>query len=118
VPHTWVGLGLLYAIGISFFNRTRVEAKGGVLTVKQGPLPTPGNRRLDVGDIDQLFVLEKRGNRGAVSYELCAVTREGRRVSVVSGLSDAQDARFLEVRLEQALDLKDRPVEGEVPRAR
>ena len=118
LPHTWVGLWLLYSTLASFLNHTRVEARNGTLTVRKGPLPWPGNRQLETSQLAQLFVLEKRRNRGTLSYELCAATRDGRQVSVVTGLHESTSARFLEIRLEHALDLQDRPVAGELPRER
>ena len=46
--------------------------------ISKGPMPWLGNRSIPVEELRQLFVVEKRGNRGAVSYEVCAVLRDGR----------------------------------------
>lgn len=115
VPHVWVGIGLVYFTLATFLNTTAVSAHHGRLTVKHGPMPWRGNQNLDGTDVKQLFVLEKRGNKGGLSYELCAMLRDGRKVSLVRGIEAAQ-ARFLEVRLEQALGIQDLPVEGELHR--
>lgn len=116
VPHVWVGLGLAYYCLCLFLNSTRVELKEGTLTVQHSPLWWRGNRKLSASELQQLFVVEKRGNRGSVSYELCALSRDGKRQTLLTGLSDESSARFLEVRLEQALNITDQAVAGELRR--
>ena len=114
VPHVWVGVGLAYYCVALFFNSTTVNVTEGTLHVKHGPLPWRGTRAVPVRELEQLFVVEKRGNKGSLSYELCSLSRDGRRQSLVTGLDKESSARFLEVRLEQAMGIVDRPVEGEV----
>ena len=77
------------------------------------PLPWRGRRSLSTADLTQRCVLEKRGRKGGISYELCAAMRDGTRQSLVRGLNDELDARFLEVRLEQLMNIIDAPVERE-----
>ena len=113
VPHVWVGVGLVYYCLALFLNSTTVQVSGGLLTVRHAPLPWRGRRSLSTADVMQLFVLEKRGNKGTISYELCAAMRDGKRQSLVRGLNDELEARFLEVRLEQVMNIIDAPVEGE-----
>ncbi len=112
VPHVWVGVGLAYYSVATLFNTTTVSARFGRVTVKVGPLPWRGNRELDAKDLTQLFVVERRGNRGAVSFDVCALTRDGRRQQLVT-VPQPDQATFIERRVEQALGVVDRPVEGE-----
>jgi hypothetical protein len=112
VPHVWVGVGLAYVSVATVLNSTTVSARFGRVTVKAGPLPWRGNREFDAKDLTQLFVVERRGNRGAVSFDLCALTRDGRRQQVVN-VPQPDQASFLERRFEQALGVVDRPVEGQ-----
>ena len=116
VPHVWVGVGLAYYCLCLFLNSTTVALKEGTLTVQHSPLWWRGNRKLNAGDLQQLFVVEKRGSKGSVSYELCALSRDGKRQTLLTGLGDEPSARFLEVRLEQALNLADQAVAGELRR--
>ena len=113
MPHVWAGGGLTYYCLTLFFNSTTVHVTEGTLNVKHGPLLWFGKRAVPVREVAQCFVLEKRGNKGRISYELCGLLRDGTRQSLVSGPRDEAAARFLEVRLEQAMNLVDRPVEGE-----
>lgn len=112
IPHVWVGLGLAYYCLALFANTTRVRLAEGQLTVRHGPLWWPGQRTLDARDFQQLFVVEHIGNKGSRSYEVCALKRDGHRVSIVKP-GGAQEARFLEARLEQSLGLADQGIDGE-----
>lgn len=116
LPHVWVGVGLAYYSVAMLFNSTTVNFANGTLQVTHGPIPWWGKRRLPVRDLSQLFVVEKRGNKGRVTFELCGLLADGKSVSILRGLSDEIQARFLEVRLEQVLGIVDRPVAGEVKR--
>lgn len=116
IPHVWVGVGLAYYCLCLFLNSTSVELKEGTLSVQHSPLWWRGNKKLGAGELQQLFVVEKRGSKGSRSYELCGLTRDGKRQTLLSGLDDETSARFLEVRLEQALNLADQAVAGELRR--
>lgn len=117
IPHVWVGIGLAYFTLASFFNSTEVRFNNGMLHVKHGPLPWRGQRHLQTREVGQLFVLEKRGNKGGITYELCALLSDGKRISLLSSLNDEGQARFLELRLEQVMGIVDRPVAGELKSA-
>ena len=116
VPHVWVGLGLGYYCLALFLNSTTVRFAEGTLHVKHGPLPWRGTKSIPSREVQQLFVVEKRGNKGSISYELCALMRDGRRQSILTGLTSDGSARFLEVRLEQVMNITDQAVEGELRR--
>ena len=58
VIHVLVGVVLTYGVVCGFVNHTVVEAEGGELRVRHGPLPVPGNRRLTLSDIKQLYTRE------------------------------------------------------------
>jgi hypothetical protein len=113
VPHVWVGVFFAYTALAGWVNSTRIECGGGELSVHIGPLPWRGRRRFVSRELTQLFVVERHG-KGGSKYELCAVTRDGRRQVVVRGLARELEARFLETRLERTLGIEDRPVEGEL----
>jgi hypothetical protein len=116
IPHVWVGLGLAYYCCALLLNTTTVRCAQGKFTVRQGPLPWPGNKTIEVGDLRQLFVVERRGGKGSLSYELCGLLEQDRKLTLLKSLDSADKARFLEVRFEQALEITDAPVLGELPR--
>lgn len=126
---TPASLFFLYHAAVKAFNRTELRIDGASLAVVQGPLPWRGAMRLTRSDIDQLYVTEhvarmRRGGddggrvREVRSYRVAAVTREGRKASVLSGLGSPDQALWLEQEIERALGLADRPVGGEYRGAR
>lgn len=117
IPHVWVGIGFSYFTLASFLNSTEVRFNNGMLHVKHGPLPWRGQHHLQTREVAQLFVLEKRSSRRATTYDLCALLSDGKRISLLSSLTDEGQARFLELRLEQVMGIVDRPVAGELKSA-
>jgi hypothetical protein len=115
LPHAWVGVGLAYYIACLLLNATTVTWTPETIAVRHGPLWWPGNRQFGAREVKQLFVVEKKGGKGSVNYELFVLDASGRRQQLVR-TDDAQQARFLELRLELALGLADERVEGEFRR--
>lgn len=115
VPHTWVGVGLLYFVVASFVNTTTVGVAGGKLSVHHGPLWWPGRTSLPREHVQQLFVVEQR-SRNRTTFQLCALLRDGSRRKLLGSLESSAHAHFLEARLERVLGITDAPVDGERPR--
>lgn len=118
MPHTWVGLGLVYLTIASFLNRTTVRVEGGILSVRTAPLPWPGNVSVEVAQVRQLFVVEHgyRGRNKRLTYDVCAVMADTKNRVIVRSLNSVAEARFLEAALERHLRLVDQRVVGEITR--
>lgn len=112
VPHVWAGVVLAYVSVAQLLNRTTVRLEHGLLSISHAPLWWPGRRVLDARELAQLFVVEQRGGRGRIRYQLGALLRDGKRLALLT-VDSAEQAHFLERRLEQALGIVDQPVEGE-----
>ena len=108
-------------------NRVSFLADASGVRVRQGPVPWPGALRLERGAIEQLFSVEKLSNVRSGSdgrervrvrrhYRLRARLDDGKRVDVITGLSSADQALWLERETERVLGIDDRPAEGEVRR--
>ncbi|MCC6360715.1 MAG: hypothetical protein IT450_18410 [Phycisphaerales bacterium] len=115
--HVRVGVGLTYFVIASIFNRTIVRADRGGLAITHGPIPWRSPRPLDRSEIMRIYCQDhfsqnRRG--GTLSYGVHAIDRSGRRVKLLSGLSDKDEAMFIERWIEERLGLPDDPVEGEV----
>jgi hypothetical protein len=114
--HAAVGVGLTYATLAGFLNRTRIRTTGRRIRVDHGPLPWLGNRTVDADSIEQLFCREKRqrtrsGER--YSYEVRALLKNGRQVTLVGNLVEPEEAAYLEQQIEGRLGIQDRPIAGE-----
>lgn len=118
--HVLVGLGLTYGALCGLINRTTIEAVGGYLTVRHGPLPVPGNRRVEVHELAQLFVTEKihHSRKTGIShtYTLWAKLTSGRRIKILPRIGEPDQAIFFEQQIERYLGIRDEPVRGELPR--
>jgi hypothetical protein len=117
IVHVAVGVSLTYGVLTGFFNSTRVGLRGDELFVRHGPLPWAGNRVIDARTVTQLFTKEKVSNgRGGQqrSYELVAIVEGEKRVPLVSGLSEVEQALWLEQAFEERMGIVDVEVAGEV----
>ncbi len=117
--HAGIGVGLIYYVLAGYLNTTVIKANMGDLEIKHGPLPSPGNTRPDRGLIGQLYCKAKihRGrNSTGCSYELHATTKDGKHKKLLTGLTESEQALYLEQEIERFLDIKDRPVRGELGR--
>lgn len=119
VLHVAIGIVLTYGVACGFINHTIVEAEGGELRVRHGPLPVPGNRRLTTADIKQLYTRERvrRGKNGYnYNYEVRAKLHQGKSIMLLSYVDDPELALAYEKRIEQFLKIEDEPVRGELRR--
>lgn len=119
IGHIAVGVGLSYYTLTCFLNRTVIAVEAGELVIRHGPLPWPGNASIDTTHIEQLYCQEKthRGeNSTHTTYSVFAVDRDGQTRKLLSNLSARDQALYIEQRLEEELNLEDRPVGGEIPR--
>lgn len=119
IAHVAAGVFLTYSTIAGFVNRTTVAAGEHYLTIRHGPLPWPGQREIAVRDLQQLFCQEhvtrvKDGT--SVSYSLNAVLQSGRKLALVKGLPEADQALYLEHAIEKHLGITNRPVPGELRR--
>jgi hypothetical protein len=116
--HALVGLGVTYATVAGFINTTVITALNGSLGIRHGPLPCPGNRHLEAGQIAQLYtkrLVRHSKNGTSISYELRAQIKNGKDIKLV-GLDTPEQSLFVERRLEEFLRIGDQPVPGEVER--
>lgn len=114
--HALVGAGLAYWAVAGLVNHTTVSIRPRHVSVAHGPLPWPGVRPLPREEVDQLYVSRQElRNKGSVqvTFEVRVVRRDGSELALVRGLTSADQASFLEARIEAALGIEDRPVPGE-----
>jgi hypothetical protein len=119
VIHLIIGIGMTYYVLCGYLNQTFIRVNYNTLSIKHGPLPYPGNRTFDTTDIKQIYSKEsvaysRRGR--STSYELRAVTHSGRNVKLLGGLTNSEQALFIEQEVEKYLGIHDVPVRGEISR--
>ncbi len=117
VLHVAVGVGLTYFVITGFVNKSTIQCRDDRFSLRHGPLPWPGSCDLDAADLEQLYVKEKinRGRNGSTqTYQLRLKTRGGRDLKLLSGLSNPDQALYIERQIEEHLSIEDRPVRGEM----
>jgi predicted RNA-binding Zn-ribbon protein involved in translation (DUF1610 family) len=117
IAHVAVGVGLTYYTLASLFNRTTVRLDRETFSVQHDPVPWPGEVKVAVGELEQLYCKEKvnRSSDGdSRSYKLCAVLKNGRQIDLVSNLESPDIASFLEQQIENWLGITNQPVVGEM----
>jgi hypothetical protein len=102
IPHAAIGLLLVYATLAGLLNRTVVKVTSEFLTVRHGPVPWFGNRRMRVDELGRLSCdrdtdPEKYGWRYV--YGVSAVTKAASKVDLITELDSAQ-ALFIRQELE------------------
>lgn len=117
VVHVAVGVGVAYRAVANLVNRTTLLVTPAALAVRHLPLPWWPAPSVPVGEVEQLYCTRnvRHGKNGtSVTFELRAVTREHASLLLIGGLPDLDHALWMEQEIERHLDLRDRPVAGEV----
>jgi hypothetical protein len=112
IPHTAVGLLLVYATLAGLLNRTVIKVTPELITVRQGPLPWWGNRRLPIDELERLDCDRETDpkKQGWIHvYGVHALAKGARKVDLVSELDRAQ-ALFIKQELERYLPIDDHGV--------
>ncbi|MCB9677720.1 MAG: hypothetical protein H6737_21620 [Alphaproteobacteria bacterium] len=113
-PHAWIGLVLAYWSAAMFIDETTITWEGRTLKVEHGPIPWWGGVELDGSDIDQLCVkVSSVKINKQPRWNVVAIARDGKERTVVRLVSTEDEARWLERRIEEQLDIVDRRVPGE-----
>ncbi len=115
--HVLAGISMIYKVISDFFNRTNIDLIGDQLTIKHGPIPWfKGNKEVNVNDIEQFYVKEiqkQHDGKTTYNYGVWGIMRDGTRLDLTKGVMMESDyALVVEEKLEQYLDIKDRPVKG------
>ena len=117
IGHVAVGVGLTYTLFAFLFNSSTLSVRRSLLSVKHGPIPWRGQHEISTLDIKQLYCTEKithNDNSTTSRYHVHVLLRDGRDLKLLSGLTELQEALYLEHKIETHLGIEDEPVAGEV----
>jgi hypothetical protein len=117
--HVSFGVGMTYYVLAGYLNKTIIDVDFNSLTIRHGPLPFWGNKRISSKMIIQLFCKNdfsiwnrNMWNRNDITVH--AITSEQRNIKLLSGLDNSDQALFIEQEIEKFLNIEDRPVKGEI----
>ena len=114
--HVAAGIGLTAYTVALFVNRTTLTLRDGSLQIRHHPIPWRGARTLPASGLSQFYAVRRvhhNKNTTSTSYDLMVLDGQDTATHLLRGLSTLEQARYLEQWLEQALGIKNRPVEGE-----
>ncbi len=118
VLHVAVGIGLTYSTMAGFLNKTFIDVNDYELSISHGPLPWPAVHNINSAQLEQLYCQEhiSRGKNGITrTYSVNAILKgDNRKVTLLSGLNEPDQALFVEQEVETHLDIMDRHVPGEI----
>lgn len=107
--HVAAGFLVAHRALAGLLNTTTIRIADGRLTVHHGPIPTWGNRDIALSDLRQLYTVTKTSSKSADTYELHAITAVGPTVELMSGLTEMQQALYVERTIEDHLGIEDDP---------
>ncbi len=119
IAHVAVGVGLTYYTLAGFLNKSIISVSYSEITVRHQPLPWPGKIRLRASEVEQFYCQEEynRGKNGSYyTYQLSVLMKNGKKIKMLSNLDSPETVLYIERRIEEWLNIQDRPVSGEMRR--
>lgn len=113
------GLWMTYTALAQIFNTTVIRATASELSIHHGPFPWPSPPSVEIQSVERLAceTVTWHGKGGkSVSFKLSARLRGGRKVALLSGLTERNQALFIEQCLEEHLGLPVDAVAGKFER--
>lgn len=117
--HTGIGLLLIYIVLAMFLNSTTIHVTYDAVETRIGPLPWKGTKTLPKHEVEQFYCTEKiqhSKNGSSLTYNVETVLKGNRRETLAKGITNHDQALYIEQQLERHLGLRDVPVSGEYGR--
>lgn len=115
---TAASIVVIYYCIAKLMNTTRISVSHEEIKVNHGPIPFSKNLVLRKEDLTQLYVTQHRiGHRYnlyATTYQINAILTNKDIITLVKGLHQPEQGRFIENKIEDFLDITDIHVEGEL----
>jgi len=117
LPFALGAAALLFYGGAAMVNRSLIAVGPREIRHRTGPIPVGGNYALATSTVEQVYCRAHviHGKHGTVhTFEVLAVVN-GQRKTLIGRLLQAEDALWLEKRIEDHLAISNRDVPGEAP---
>jgi len=113
-----VNIGVIYYSLTRLLNSTAISVNHNRIEITHGPLPLGRNMRIDRAQLTQLFVTKKRMAHRyylySSTYQVNAILKDDQIITLVKGLYEPEQGRFIEKKIEKFLGITDISVEGEL----
>lgn len=117
--HLLIGIGLLYYVLSVLFNTTYIIVNQREVSIEHRPLRSPfyPNRYLRAREVEQIFVEKyvagKTNGNPNYAYAVQAILPGDKKVKLVRGLKNSDQALYIEQEIENFLRIQDEPVDEE-----
>ena len=114
--HVSVGIFIIYYTIAGFVNKTTIRADKMELSIRHAPMPWWGNKILEKSDIKQFYtkrVVNSSRNSTSIRFSLMAITKDDVIVKVLTDLTDVDEVKFMEQKIEAFWHITDVKVAGE-----
>jgi len=109
---------LMYYCLARLINTTKVDVNHFRIAIHHGPLPLKKSKVIQRDDLAQLFVTKHRKAHRyylySTTYQVKAILKNDRIVTLLGGIYEPDQGRFIERKIEHFLGIKDIEVEGEI----
>lgn len=102
----FVDLLLLIAVPRSIFSSTTIRLSGNALTLQRSFFGLGGPKSIAFSDIAGILPVAGQGSGSTTYYSLRLSTKNGKQWTLVNGITNRQEARWLVTRLESLAGLK------------
>ncbi len=118
VGHVAVGVFITYYTIAGFLNTTKLHINQNIMSIKHSPLPWFGNQTLELHNIQQLYCTNhyhtRKNGGGYYTYRLNAILSNGKKKKLLSGLTEPDQALYIEQEVENNLGIASRKIKGEM----
>ena len=117
--HLAVAVGLTYLMIARMLNTTEINVNQYRLQMEHKPIPMPfyGWNSISVEDVDQVFCQRYVGsttnNVPNYAFKVMVKLKNGNTKRLLQGLTEAQQALYVEQEIEEFLKIKDRRIAGD-----
>jgi len=111
-----VGLLMFYYSLTLLKNKTVITCTNDELSIKSGPLPVFGNKKINKTDISQLYFAEnitRNKNGTVITYDLHMLDINNKSKRIIKNLPSIEAASFIESKVEKFYKIKNVSVVGE-----
>jgi hypothetical protein len=112
-PHPFIGIGALYYASCVLVNKTRIVVDGREVKANHGPLPWFGSKSIARHEIESISLKEytsyTKNNVPVFSFSIEIHKKGGAVLTLLKGISEKQQALYIEQNLESFMGLADKP---------
>lgn len=95
-----VSCSFTYCMLANWLNKTEVFVSHNLMEIKNGPIPWKGNKRLEIGEVEQFYVTTRiTGNRdkNVTTHELRCIEKNGTDIKVLEGFGSKQNLQLVKI---------------------